>query len=137
MSKENTQRDEGVRLDRWLWAARFFKTRALAAEAIAGGKVEVNGKRAKRAKLLQVGDAVRIRKGPFEYQVVVRELSEQRGPAPVAQALYEETTASRAARETLAAQIRDGRSVFVPPPGKPSKKDRRKLARLREDPDPS
>src|SRR5213592_2937603 len=79
-----------VRLDRWLWAARFFKTRALAAAAIGGGKVAVGGARAKRAKLLAVGDRLRIRRGPFEYRVVVRALSEHRGPPATAAALYVE-----------------------------------------------
>src|SRR5919108_3248487 len=91
--------DERTRIDKWLWAARFYKTRALAAEAIAGGKVQVNGERVKRAKLLQVGDEIRIRQGPYEYLVVVRELSAQRGPAARAAALYEETPSSRRARE--------------------------------------
>src|SRR5207253_10368827 len=76
-----------VRLDRWLWAARFFKTRALAAAAVGGGKVEVGGARAKRAKHLVVGDRLRIRRGPFEYVVVVRALSEHRGPPAAAAAL--------------------------------------------------
>jgi len=78
-----------VRLDRWLWAARFFKTRALAAAAIGGGKVEVGGARAKRAKLLAVGDRLRIRRGPFEYRVVVRGLSST-GPSGGGGRLYEE-----------------------------------------------
>ena len=73
-----------VRLDKWLWAARFFKTRAIAATAIETGKVEVNGERAKRAKQLQVGDSVRIRLGPYNHIVAVRALSEVRGPASVA-----------------------------------------------------
>src|SRR5437764_14974830 len=80
-----------VRLDKWLWAARFFKTRALAATAIETGKVEVNGERAKRAKLLQVGDSLRIRLGPYYHVVTVRGLSEHRGPASIAATLYEET----------------------------------------------
>ncbi len=79
-----------VRLDRWLWAARFFKTRALAAAAIGGGKVEVSGARAKRAKQLVVGDRLRIRRGPLEYLVVVRALSEHRGPPAAAATLYVE-----------------------------------------------
>ena len=83
-----------VRLDKWLWAARFFKTRALAATAIETGKVEVNGERAKRAKALQVGDSLRIRIGPYNHIVTVRALSENRGPAPVAAKLYEETEES-------------------------------------------
>ena len=74
------RRDDRVRLDKWLWAARFYKTRSLASEAIAGGKVQVNGDRAKRARPLQVGDEIRVRQGPYEHQVVVRALSARRGP---------------------------------------------------------
>ena len=97
-----TDPEDRTRVDKWLWAARFYKTRSLAAEAIAGGKVQVNGERVKRAKPLQVGDEVRIRQGPYEHQVVVRELSNHRGPATRAAELYEEKPASRAAREALA-----------------------------------
>src|SRR2546427_11377077 len=81
---------ERVRLDRWLWAARFFKTRALAAAAIAAGRVEVNGARAKRAKLVAAGDRLRVRRGPFEYRVVVRGGSEHPGPPARAGALFAE-----------------------------------------------
>src|SRR5829696_3336351 len=98
----NEDEDGRVRLDKWLWAARFFKTRALASEAIAGGKVQVNGDRAKRAKPLQVGDEVRVRQGPYEHLVTVRALSGRRGPASVAAELYEERPASVAAREAMA-----------------------------------
>ena len=89
---------EKVRIDKWLWAARFYKTRGLASEAIAGGKVQVNGDRAKRARPVQPGDELRIRQGPYEHHVVVRALSARRGPASMAAQLYEETSASRAAR---------------------------------------
>ena len=95
-----------VRLDKWLWAARFFKTRTLAADAIAGGKVDVNGDRAKRARPLQIGDTLRIRRPPFETHLVVRALSERRGKAADAGQLFEETEASRIARDALAAQLR-------------------------------
>src|SRR5205809_7199513 len=91
-----------VRLDLCLCAARFFKTRALAAAAIGGGTVEVGGARAKRAKLLAVGDRLRIRRGPFEYRVVVRALSEPRGPPATAAASYVEDAAGRRLRERLA-----------------------------------
>ena len=84
-----------VRLDKWLWAARFFKTRALAATAIEAGKVEVNGERAKRSKQLQVGDSLRIRLGPYHHIVTVRGISEHRGPAPRAAKLYEESEEGR------------------------------------------
>jgi ribosome-associated heat shock protein Hsp15 len=99
--------DDGrVRLDKWLWAARFFKTRSLAAEAIAGGKVQVNGDRAKRARPVQLGDQIRVRLGPYEHDVVVRALSSRRGPATAAAALYDETPESITARETLAVQLK-------------------------------
>src|SRR5256885_1972350 len=95
-----------VRLDKWLWAARFFKTRSLAADAIGGGKILVNGERVKPAKLLQAGDEVRLRLGPYEHVVHVRGISERRGPATVAATLYEETEASIAARAKLSEQLR-------------------------------
>ena len=120
-----------TRIDKWLWAARFYKTRALAAEAIAGGKVQVNGDRVKRAKPLQVGDEVRIRQGPYEHQVVVRDLSDRRGPAVQAAALYEEKPESRAAREVLALRLKSLHSAFLPERGRPTKKDRREINKLR------
>lgn len=125
------QEDGRVRLDKWLWAARFFKTRALAAEAVEGGKVQVNGERPKRARPLQLGDQVRIRLGPYEHTVEVRDLSAQRGPAARAAELYEETAASRTAREALAIQLKSLHAVFGPDKGKPTKKDRREIDRLR------
>ncbi len=121
-------RAEPVRLDKWLWAARFFKTRSLAADAIEGGKVQVNGDRAKRAKQLQPGDEVRIRQGPYEHIVIVKALSARRGSASIAAELYEETAASRAAREALAAQMK---AMFGQSEGRPTKKDRRDLGRLK------
>jgi ribosome-associated heat shock protein Hsp15 len=120
-----------VRLDKWLWAARFYKTRTLAAEAIAGGKVQVNGDRAKRARPLQVGDDIRIRLGPYEHLIVVRDLSERRGPASQAATLYEERPESRAAREQLAVQLKSLHSAFVPDRGRPTKKERREIERLK------
>ena len=127
MSSESTDR---VRLDKWLWAARFYKTRGLAAEAIDGGKVDVNQARVKRAKMVQVGDEVRIRQTPFEHVVIVRGVSEQRGPASVAATLYEETVESKARRDALKTQIRslpadDWES------GRPTKRDRREIERFR------
>jgi ribosome-associated heat shock protein Hsp15 len=124
--------DDGrVRLDKWLWAARFFKTRSLAAEAIEGGKVQVNGERAKRARPLQVGDRVRVRLGPYEHDVVVRARSDRRGPATTAAELYEETPESVATRETLAVQLKSLHSAFGPDRGRPTKRDRREMDRLR------
>ena len=118
-----------LRLDKWLWAARFFKTRSLASDAIAGGKVEVNGERAKPAKALKEGDEVRLRLGPYEHVLIVRELSGRRGPASVAQTLYEETPASRDERARLAAQLKMAPAAFVyEEKGRPTKKDRRDLS---------
>jgi ribosome-associated heat shock protein Hsp15 len=125
------QEDGRVRLDKWLWAARFFKTRALAAEAVEGGKVQVNGDRPKRARPLQVGDEIRVRLGPYEHTIAVRALSARRGPASEAVGLYEETAASRTAREALAIQLKSLHAVFGPDKGRPSKKDRREIERLR------
>ncbi len=118
-------------MDKWLWAARFYKTRALASEAIAGGKVQVNGERVKRARMLQVGDEIRIRQGPYEHQIVVQVLSGRRGPAAEAAQLYKEKPESRAAREQLALQLKTLHSMFVPERGKPTKKDRREINRLK------
>jgi ribosome-associated heat shock protein Hsp15 len=126
--------DEGsdkVRLDKWLWAARFFKTRALAAEAVEGGKVQVNGDRPKRARPLQAGDEIRIRLGPYEHVVTVRGLSDRRGPASQAAGLYQETESSRKAREALAVQLKSLHSLFGPDKGRPTKKDRREIQKLK------
>jgi ribosome-associated heat shock protein Hsp15 len=123
--------DGRVRLDKWLWAARFFKTRSLAAEAIAGGKVQVNGDRAKRARALQVGDEIRVRLGPYEHHVVVRGLSARRGPAAAAAELYEERPDSIAAREALALQLKSLHAAFVLEKGRPTKRDRREIERMR------
>ena len=125
--------DSPIRLDKWLWAARFFKTRAVAAQAIASGKVEVNDVRAKPAKLLHLGDRLRVRRGPYLYLLTVRVLSERRGPPAQAATLYEEDPEGKAARERLAHQLR-----IAPPPayegkGRPTKRDRRELERLRDE----
>ena len=120
-----------VRLDKWLWAARFFKTRGIAAQAIETGKVEVNGERAKRAKQLQVGDDGRIRLGPYHHVVKVRALSERRGPPAIAAMLFEESEESRKAREAMQIQVRAAQSVPGYDRGRPSKKDRRDIERLR------
>jgi len=125
------QEDGRVRLDKWLWAARFFKTRALAAEAVAGGKVQVNGDRPKRARPLQVGDEIRVRLGPYEHTVTVLSLSGRRGPAAEAAGLFEETEESRARREALAIQLKSLNATFGPDKGRPSKRDRREIERLK------
>ena len=125
-----TESETRVRLDKWLWAARFYKTRALAADAIDGGKVDVNDARVKRAKLVQIGDEVRIRQTPFEHVVKVRGVSDRRGPASVAATLYEETPESKTKREAMATQLRS-----MPhddwETGRPTKRDRRDIQRFR------
>ncbi len=123
----------GVRVDKWLWAARFFKTRSLAQTALENGRVLVDGERVKRSRSLHCGARVWIRIGLIERTVIVRSLSEHRGPAPVAQLLYEETPESIQQR---AAQ-RDKRSLFVDPAaaiaaGRPTKRDRRRILDLQE-----
>jgi ribosome-associated heat shock protein Hsp15 len=121
-----------VRLDKWLWAARFFKTRALAAEAIDGGKVHLNGERVKRAKMVQAGDKLEIQLGPYEHVLVVRDVLEKRGPAAVAAQLYEETAESIAGRERVAFQLKAAHVLFVPETNaRPTKRDRRRLEDFR------
>ena len=123
---------ERVRIDKWLWAARFFKTRSLATDAVTGGKVEVNGERAKPAKQIQAGDEVRLRLGPYVHVMVVKGLAERRGAARVAAGLYEERPESRAARERVAEQLRLGASAWgADDKGRPTKRDRRTLDRFR------
>lgn len=122
---------EKVRLDKWLWAARFFKTRSAATDAVDGGKVDVNGESVKPSKLVKAGDVVRVRMPPFEHIVTVRGLGERRGSAAAAQALYEETAASLATRERLRETLRMAPAAFVyEEGGRPTKKDRRDLQRL-------
>ena len=126
-----------VRLDKWLWAARFYKTRSQAGIAVTGGKVVVNDASVKRAKPIKVGDTVRVRKGPYEFIVVVQNLADRRGPAAQAQLLYQETEASQRERERIAEEFRLARESAPPPPpgkylgkGRPTKKDRRALIKL-------
>ena len=122
-----------LRLDLWLHAARFFKTRALAAAAVEGGRVELNGQKTKRAKLIRPGDQLRIRLGPFEHRVTVLGLARRRGSASAAAALYQEEPDSIAARERLAEQHRlAAKLTGGGAKGRPTKRDRRELERLRD-----
>jgi len=132
MHAASDESSEAVRLDKWLWAARFFKTRALAAEAIDGGKVHLNGERVKRSKGLKIGDEVRVRLGPYEHRIVVRSTSDRRGPATVAATLYDELPESRATREALIEQRRMESAVGMEDAGRPSKRDRRQIDQLRK-----
>jgi len=122
--------NDKVRLDKWLWAARFFKTRSLAAEAVNGGKIHVNGNRAKAAHGVRIGDHLRIRKGPYEFMVTIQDVSERRGPASVAALLYEESEESRAARALLSEQRRLVELATPRPSKRPDKKQRRQLSRF-------
>jgi ribosome-associated heat shock protein Hsp15 len=121
-----------MRLDKWLWAARFSKTRSLAAAAAVGGKIKVGGERVKPAKEIRVGDEVCIRSGPFERTVRVRALSERRGPAPEAALLYEETAESKAAREKMATQLADTKILYPRGAGRPTKRARRDMIRFKK-----
>jgi len=123
---------DSVRIDKWLWAARFFKTRSLAAQAVGGGKVQLNGARVKPARALKPGDALEIHKSGYEYQVRVVVLSERRGPAKVAQTLYEESEESINKREALREQHRLAAASTPHPHRKPDKKARRQLRDLKE-----
>jgi len=120
-----------VRIDVWLWAARFFKTRALAKRACELGRVESNGQPAKPAREVRVGDRLRVTNESGEFQVQVLLLSDVRGPASVAQALYSETEASRESRVKLAQERRSMANFTPAPEGRPSKRDRRKIIQFR------
>lgn len=117
-----------MRIDKWLWAARFFKTRSLAVQAVDSGKVSLNGERCKPAKEIHLGDALRVRAGETEWQVIVRELSDKRGPASAAQKLYEETADSRIRREEQAALRKLAGEPAREIRGRPTKRNRRLLA---------
>jgi len=120
--------NQRVRLDKWLWAARFFKTRALATEAVTGGRVHVGGQRAKPSRAVHPGETLRIQRGSNEYVVLVRALSERRGPAKEAALLYEETAESRQQREEQAEQQRLQAMAFPRFEGRPTKQNRRRIA---------
>ena len=121
---------EFIRIDKWLWAARFFKTRSLAAEAVTGGKVEVNGARAKPSRNVRIGDSLSIRRGPYEWAVIIKGVTDLRGPAAKAQLLYEETKESIRKREAISVQLKFERPPEFDLPGRPSKKDRRAMVKF-------
>lgn len=123
--------DAAVRLDKWLWAARFFKTRSLASQAISAGHVKIGGARAKASHTVRIGEEFSIAIGPYHHVIGVRALSGVRRGAPEARLLYEETAASLAAREALAAMLKADRSAFEPATARPSKRDRRAIDRLK------
>ena len=124
---------ERVRLDVWLWAARFFKTRSLAKAAIEGGKVHCNGERCKGSKVITIGSQLKIRQGFDEKQVVVKALSDKRRGAPEAAMLYEETPESLAMRAELAAQRKAMNAAMDSHSGRPTKQDRRRIQRFKRE----
>lgn len=121
---------DSVRLDLWLWAARFFKTRALAKQAIETGKVDVAGQRAKPARAVRVGDGLRIARGEEIFEIMVASLSDTRGPATVARTLYTEADASRLAREARMADLRAARAGYQAPEQRPDKRARKLIRAL-------
>lgn len=122
---------DAVRVDKWLWAARFFKTRALATDAVLGGHVQVNGARVKPAKDVHVGDALQIRIGTLEWIVDVSALADRRGSATVARSLYDERPDSKEAREQQAVQRKLAKPIGADLGSRPTKQDRRRLDALR------
>jgi ribosome-associated heat shock protein Hsp15 len=128
-----TQTLQKVRIDKWLWAARFFKTRSLAKAAIEGGKVHCNGERCKSSRDLSIGMTLNIRQGYDETSIVIKALSEQRRGAPEAALLFEETAESRARREAAVAQRRAEQAGMDVQSSRPTKQDRRQIHRMKRD----
>ena len=126
----DSQAPDSVSLDQWLWAARFFRTRPLARQAVDTGKVEVAGQRPKAARAIRVGEVLRIQRGEEDFEILVRGVSDVRGPAPVAQAMYEETVDSKARREQQRLQRVAMRDGYKPPQHKPDKRARRLIQAL-------
>ena len=128
----NTESDtlNEVRADVWLWAARFFKTRSLAKQALAGGKVQIGGQPIKPSRMLRIGDALGVMRANELYEITVLGLSEQRGPSTAAKALYEESEASRLKRESERELRRLANAGYKPPQGKPDKRARRLIQAL-------
>jgi ribosome-associated heat shock protein Hsp15 len=126
-----------MRLDKWLWAARFFKTRSLAQQALAAGRVQLNGERMKPAHEVKPGDRVEVRVGDWRWQVLVKALSERRGPAEEARKLYDETAESRAERERRQDLRRWGAEPAAALKGRPTKRDRRRITDFTSPPDES
>lgn len=130
----STKPQEAVRLDKWLWAARFYKTRSLATEAIKGGKVHLNNQRVKPSHHVEIGHKVRIKKESVEQTVIIKELSAKRGPAKIAQTLYEETQESIEQREK---QLQERKAIMAGMPQfqsrRPNKKERRKIIQFKQD----
>jgi len=134
-NEDGSASEERMRLDKWLWAARFFKTRQLAIDAINGGKVHLNGQRAKPGKEIGIGAKLRISKDQYTWDITVQALSSQRRPAAEAALLYEEPPESIARRQAEVARRRDERSLALQPETKPNKKERRQIHRFKRGPE--
>lgn len=128
---DQQQQEARIRLDKWLWAARFYKTRTLAKEAIEGGKVHYNGQRTKPGKVVELGARIRLKQGWAEKEVVIQGLSDRRGGAPQARELYQETDDSQQRREDEHWQRKMMQAAQMPPARRPNKKQRRELQRLK------
>ena len=132
MKAQSANEKSGVRLDKWLWAARFYKTRSIAKAMIEGGKVHYNGQRAKTSKEVEVGATIKLRQGNDEKEIIVTALSDQRRGAPEAQLLYQETEKSVKQREAIAL-ARKANALSMPPPDRrPNKKERRELVKFKD-----
>jgi ribosome-associated heat shock protein Hsp15 len=130
MAKNAEETDKSQRLDKWLWAARFYKTRSLAVEAINGGKVHLNNNRVKPSRTIKLEDTISISKPPYEFVISVLGLSNKRGPATEAQKLYQESAESQQKRELLREQIKNEPLGFRHDKGRPSKRDRRHIIKF-------
>ena len=130
MSHNNNNEINTIRIDKWLWAARFFKTRSLASEAIKGGKIVINNQKAKPSRNISISDQLKIKKGLFTYEITVKGLSKNRGPASEAIKLYEESEDSVISRQKLAEQLKAESATRPATPGRPSKRDRRNIIRF-------
>ncbi len=131
MPKNNEKPDITIRLDKWLWCARFYKTRNIAANALKTGKVTANGDRAKPSKTVKPGDKLNIRKGPYHYVITVLDLAKSRKSAAGAALLYEESPQSISERESFAIQLKAEAALMPATKGRPSKKDRRSIIRFK------
>lgn len=131
MPKNNEKSDITIRLDKWLWCARFYKTRNIAANALKTGKVTANGDRAKPSKTVKPGDKLNIRKGPYHYVITVLDLAKSRKSAAGAALLYEESPQSISERESLATQLKAEAALMPKTKGRPSKKDRRSIIKFK------
>ena len=131
MPKNNEKSDIAIRLDKWLWCARFYKTRNIAANALKTGKVTANGDRAKPSKTVKPGDKLNIRKGPYHYVITVLDLAKSRKSAAGAALLYEESPQSISQRELLTTQLKAEAALMPTTKGRPSKKDRRSIIKFK------